>query len=420
MTYYPSKIEALRLVHESSFGADMSGSLGSYAYCPFREGSLALELNDPLESPMHVQQRVDGHPVRIHLPRNAKLSFDVNLETFTTKATSTVAATQSWLGLILETAMGGINLMTGTTVNDAAADQDDWDATVATTLRPGAAVGVATTAGLLEAREIKSKSGSNIVLKHYTTNSPSNGATVYGSATYFCNPRHTGAESQSIGAVVEGYTTTDKWILMGGHVTELTFTLAPGAVPVAKVVIEFADWAEADGSDAAADLDGAILDAATYTNVNTLVQADSEFCTATVATANSVTKLHVSSMEIVPAMQWVKVKTPGGLNNVKQFVRAHAAPVVSGTFTLPYEDQTWFDRRAADTALALWFQVGSTPSEGAIVFSAPKIQVTNVERVDVEGVSGLKVSWVGRLDTDTTAESSYEGLAESAFRIHML
>jgi hypothetical protein len=419
MTIYASKIEAVRIAHETTFGADLTGTLGSFAYVPFREGTLSLELSEPLESPMHSQQRVDGHPTRVHLPRTAKAVFECNVDTFTTKAVDTVAATKSWLGTLLETAMGGSHLMTGTTVNDAGADQDDWDGTVVTTLRPGAAVALPTgTGGTLELREIKSKSSSNIVLKHFTTNAPSNGATVRGTATYFTSSRTTGAEFKSLQLIAEGYTTTDKYVLLGGAVTALEMTLEPGKIPTMKVTVEFVNWEYADGAGVTVDLNGTVLGAATYTDAVTLVQADSLLCAATVGTPNSVVSLHASKIEFKPAMSFVKVRTPSGVNTVAQFVRTHAAPVLSGSFTLPYENQTWWDIRDADTIKALWYQIGSSPSVGACMISAPNVQIVDVKRVDVDGISCQQVDWVARLDSATTAESSYEGLAESAFRIH--
>lgn len=421
MTIFASKIEAGRIIHESSFGADMSGSLGSYSRVPFREGTSVLTLTEPTESPLHVQRRVDGHPTHVHLPRSAVWEFECNAETFTTKATSTVAPTQSWLGYILESYLGAKNLVTGTTINDAAPDVNDWDGSVVTTLSPGAAVGLPTgTGGTLEVREIKSKSGSNIVLKHDTSNAPSNGGTVYGCATYFANPRTDGSEFQSIGAVLEGYVTTDKWVCLGGAVTGCEPMFENGQVAKFKFTITFAAWYPADGVDVSADLDGAILDEGTYTDTNTLVVADSEFVVATVGSTASAIKPSVSSMTFSPAVTYQPVRTPGGTNNIAQFVRTHVSPVLTGSFVVPYEDQTWFDHRDADDALAIWLQIGTSPTDGALVISAPNCQITDVQRTDVDGIQCVTVSWVARHDTDTTAETGYEGLAQSAFRVHML
>ena len=421
MTIYASNIQRLRILHESSFGTDGSGTLGNYSEVPFREGSFELTLTEPGESPMHSQQRVDGHPTEIALPRMATAVFEVNAETFTTKATSTVAATKSWLGMLLQSWMGGVHLMTGTTVNDAGADVNDWDGTVVTTLRPGAAVGLPTgTGGVLEVREIASKSSSNIVLKYDTSSAPSNGGTVYGSATYFANPLTTGAEFQSLQAVVEGYVTTDKWVVLGGCVTACEPVMENGQVARFKFTVEFAAWYPADGVDVSADLNAATLSEATYINTNTLVQADSEFCIAEVGTSNSAIYPHASSISFAPAITYAKVRSPGGVNTVAQWVRTHVSPVLTGKFVVPYEDQTWYDYRDAETPLALWLQVGSAPTFGAMVMSAPNIQITDVQRVNVDGIQSVEVSWVARHDTDTTAESGYEGLAQSAFRIHML
>ncbi len=425
MTVYASKIEATRIAHELEFGVDMTApgegsGIEVFKWVPFREGTGKLTLTKTMESPLHVQQRVDGHPTRVALPKMAVYECEVNTETLTTKATNGVTIAQSWLGIILETWMGAKNLMAGTTVNDVAPDQDDFTATVATTLRPGSAIGLATGAGgILEVREIKSKSGSNIVLKHNLSEAPANASTVYGSATYFCNPLTTGDEFKSICGVHEGYTTTDKYVCRGGAVTAVEFTLENGQITKMKVTITYATWDYADGVAVYLDLDAATIGQATYTDHNTLVQADS-VCLIGETPGVGTTPLNVSSITITPAITFAKVMTPGGVGNVAQWVRTHVSPVCEVKVVHPYEDQSWFEFRDDSTPLAMLHQIGSAPTEGAFVFSLPNLQVIDVQRLDVDGIASQEVTMVARHDTDTTAESGYEGLAQSAFRIHML
>lgn len=422
MTIYASRIERLRGIQESSFNNDHSASMGSYFEVPFHEGSLTLELMRNVQTPLHAQQRIGGYPTGVLMPKAAKLSFACNLETFTTKATSTVAATSHWLAEMLEAALGGSHLMTGTAITTGATTTV-LPVSVATTLRPGAAVGVATGASsALEVREIESKSGSDITLKHATSNAAANAGTVWGSTTLFAHTRMTGADSISMQFAVEGQNVEDRWLVSGGALESLTITTPPSGIPSANFAWKFADWDQADGSATAGDLTGTAIGAASYTNNVTLVQADSEFRVVTVGTSSiSSTLLEASSITFTPNISWMPVVTSSGTNTIKQWVRVHAAPVVTGSFVVPYEDaQTWFTARDNKTAKNIWLQIGSTTANGAVVISVPNTQITNVQRADVTGVAGQTVSFQSLLDTDTTAESSYEALAESPLRLHFV
>lgn len=424
MTIYAAKIERLRVRQESSFGVDMTGLLPNSGWLdvPFREGTLKITPGNRLESPMHAQQRVDGHPEEKDIPATTVVEFECNLETFTSKATNAVSATQSWLGYFLKTWMGGMNLMTGTTVAAGSPTEVIFPATVYTTLLPGAAIGVARASdGVLEVREIQKLNVSNeTVLKHNLSEAPTVGATVLGSATYYCNPLTTGAEFESLQFVLDGYTPDDKWVCIGGGVTGCEITLENGQIAKLKFTVTFAVHYPADGVAVAADLVGDTLGSATYLDTNTLVVADSEFCTAEPGTPDSVERQAVSSMSFEPAITYAMVRTPGGTNTVLQFVRTHVSPVLVIKFTEPYEDRRWFDLRDSHDPVAQWYQIGSAPTEGAVVFSAPNCQVKDVQRVDVDGVQSQEVTLVARHDTDTEYDAADEGIATSAFRIHMI
>ncbi len=422
MTLYLDKLLRIRVLAESAFGTDGSGTMGSYLEVPFAEGTANITLDQPMQSPMHAQQRADGYPTEVLLPKSAKLDFECNLETFTTKATSTVAATKGWLGTLLESAIGASHLMTGT-LAATNATTTSIPVSVATTLRPGAAIGLNTgTGSALEVREIKSKSGSTLTLKLAATGAPSTGATVLGAATYYPNPYRTGATYIPIQFACEGHNTEDRWLLKGGALESLSITLAPGQIPKLKFAWMFADFDQADGAATSGDLVGPDLAQATYTNVVTLVQADSEFRVPTVGT-NTLTStlLQPSSIEFKPNMKFVAVRTPSGVNTVLQYVQVHEAPVLSGSFTIPYEaSQAWFDAQNNRTAKAIFYQIGSSTSNGAALLSAPNVQITRVQRANVDGVQCQVVEWKARLDSDTTAESGQEAIAAAAWRLHLI
>lgn len=419
MTLFASRIERLRGIQESSFAADMSGTMASFFEVPFNEGTLAMTLDRPPETPLHAQQRIGGYPVQVLLPKAATLSFTCNMETFSTKATSTVPATSHWLAEMLEAALGGSHLMTGTVITTGATTTV-LPVSVATTVRPGACVGLNTgTGNALEMREVESKSGSDITIKLATSNAADDAATVLGTTTIFAHTRMTGGDAISMQFAVEGQNTQDRWLLKGGALDSLTLALAPGQIPRMTFSWKFADWEQADGAATAGDLVGPVLGAATYANVNTIVQADSELRVQTVGTSTlTSTLIEASTIEFRPNIMWEAVRTPSGTNTILQYVRTHVAPVVTGSIVLPYEDaQTWFTARDDRTAKAVWYQIGSDTDEGGILLSAPNTRITSVAREDVSGVGGQRLEFDSHLDTDTTAESGFEALAESPFRI---
>ncbi len=186
----------------------------------------------------------------------------------------------------------------------------------------------------------------------------------------------------------------------------------------------FATWDYADGAAVAADLNGATLSAATYTNTETMVLADSYLNIGLIGTAALAYVPNASAISFTFAISFQKVMTPGGTMNIAQFVRVHISPLGELKFTIPYENQIWFDNRDGDEFVSVMLQIGSfisgSTNGGAMVFSWPNCQVVDVQRIDVDGVSGQEVTLVPRHDTDTTPESGYEGLGTSAFRIHMI
>lgn len=418
MTVYQSKVERLRFYKETAFGTDYSASYASFQEIPFNEGSATLTLTRPVETPLHAQQRVDGFPLGVLMPKSASLEFTCNLETAATKATSTVQATHTWLTRMLEIAFGAYQQSTGTTVSAG------WNTTtgavaVATSLHPGGAVGlVYSTGSVFEAREIKSKSGSTPVLKLAVSGAPATSATMYGCTTVYPSPRDTGY-SPSGQFLVEGWNVEDRFLLVGGTCT-VSFSFNPGEIPRVTFKWTFANWFHADGSETASDFTGPVLGASTYSDTNTLVVVDSEFRIQTVGTSTlSSTMIDASAITIESNVQHVPVKSPAGVQTIAGWVRTHSPPVARGSFTVPFEDSyQWFAARDNRTKKMLSYQIGTSISTGAVLFSIPSAQIVDCQRVDVNGVAGQKVDWVARLEEDVTAETNYEPIAEAAFRIH--
>ncbi len=429
MTFFQGKLGRLRGIKETTFGTDATtaGGISSFFEIPFVEGSDKLNLIKPYQTPGHAQQRIDGNPEWVAMPKSATLEFQVNLEAQTTKAASTVAATHSWLTRLLEIAFGAVVQGTGTTFVTG------WntvtgDGTTVTTLRPGAAIGWVNALGLLEARELKSKSGSALTTKLAFSGSPANTNVMYGSTTVYCNPRATGIAS-SLQLIYEGWNTEHRWALLGGWLESITIAMNPAGIPTATLRYAFANHLRANGAadgltGVTYDSTGDVLGASTYTDVNTLVVVDSEFRVPTVGT-NTLAGTLYHPNEITwefPGLVYEPVRTPSGVQTVLGAVRVHAAlgqGLCRGSFQLPYEDsQEWFTARDSKTAKALFYQIGTNIAVGACLVSCPRVQVIDVQAVPVGGVQNQLVSWTARLDSDVTAQSTFEGLAEAALRMH--
>lgn len=422
MTIQQQNIQRIRVYEEAngSFATDHSGTLGDFRECPFVEGSVNMVLETPQESPAHLQQRIDGKAENVLLPKRWNLDFTTNLETFTTKAGDGVTAAQSALGTILKCVMGGQRLGVGDTINDVSASTEGFDVANGSRWQEGSAIGLATgTGSTLEIREIQQVTSNTITLKHLLTSAPANLSTCWNAATYYMGSGN-GDDVTSLQFLVEGLELNDRFALWGGQLQSMSLDVGPGVIPKVTFSIAGVQWFYADGTNTSANLTTTALTASTYTNNKTLVVLDSEFRVMTVGTATLTnTLIHAPSINITPNIAYTQHRTPAGVQTVNTWIRLHQPPVVSGSFTLPYEDQTWFSARDNLTDKAVFYQIGTSTTDGGILIAAPTTQITNVQRVDIDGIAGQEVSWEARIDTDAGTSSPVE-LGRNAFRIHFI
>lgn len=417
MTTVVEHVKRARLYEEpnGSFAVDHTGTLGDFKEVPFVEGSLRLTLSKPTQSPMHLQQHIDGYPKEVFLPKEAKLDFAINIEGLTTRPTG--AAAQGGLGRLLKIILGTETLQTGTTINDAAATTTSFVVTSAAGLIKGGAIGLATGAGgALEIREIKNISTNTVTLKHALSNAPSNSSTVWAAATYTLGSGD-GDTATSAQMIVEGLEQDDRWLLIGGQIESLNMELTPGQIPKMTGTLKFANWLH--GGDTSASLIGSALGTSTYTHNHTHVIKDSEFRVLENGTTSiSNTLLQVPALSFAPNLSYVAHRTPAGTNTVYQWIRARTAPVISGQFSLTFDAETWWDRRDASAGYCVALQIGTSSSTGGVLITAPTVQVTDAQRIDLDGIAGQQVSWKGRLDEDITTATT--DAHKSAFRIHIM
>src|SRR5688500_1832643 len=194
-----------------SYLTDGTGTLGNYEDVPC-QGVAQVTLTRDENDPMIVQQFLDQHSEKVVGRRSWSLSFTCNLASTGTAAGSTVAAISDVLGTMLKAVMGGENLSTGTTVNDAGAAVTDYDLT-ATAGWVSGVVGGTTISGAVQWRPVKTLAGSNITHALATTAAPANGAVVYGSACY----SFTEDPDTSLQFIVQGAEGNDGWVLLGGQ-----------------------------------------------------------------------------------------------------------------------------------------------------------------------------------------------------------
>lgn len=415
MTKVVQNVSRMRIYAEpgGSFAVDHTGTLGDFLDCPFVEGSVQLQLLEPTESPGFAQQYIDAYPIEVHMPKRARLSFEIPL---TGLGLASGTRGESALSRLLFVAMGGQTLGSSTTVASTSTTTV-VNFTSASLFEPGDAVAFATGAGgKLEMREILSKATNAVTLKHALSNAPANGSTIYAAAANFLGT----SLNPSLQVIYEGLEQDDRWLLLGGQIASPPkFTLANGQIPRVGFEFEFAQWFYANGTNTVANLTSSALAAATYVYNNPVVIKDSEFRITTVGTQSiSNTLIDASSYEFTPALAYTPHLAPGGTNNIIQWIRTRTVPVITGSFTYPYEDQTFWTVKAADTRKAMFFQIGTSPTAstgGGVLISAPTIQITDVQRVDIDGVAGQQVSWKGTVDGATSGSNDYE---KSAFRIH--
>jgi hypothetical protein len=419
MTVHITNVQRARVYDEGNFATDgTTASIANFKDLPFIEGTMSVTLEEPMETPGHVQQHMDAQPLKVALPKRAKASFEINLAGLGLASGGPRA--QSALGLLLKVGLGCEVLSTGTAITTGASTTS-LPTSDASGLDKGAAIAVATgTGGRLEMREIKDVSTNTLTLKHATTNSAANSSTVYAAATYTAStPAGTGI-ADSLQLLIEGLEPQDRFLLLGGQVESVTFSFANGAIAKMTWNWKFANWL--DSTDTGGTITAALAHA-TYSNTVPVVIKDSELRIYTAGTTSiSGTEMNAAEYEITLNLSYTEHMAPGGTNNIVRYVRQRAVPFVSGAFTIPLEDLTWWDAKAAKTVYSFSLQLGSSPTAttgGGVLITAPAIQITDVQKADMNGISGVRVSWEGTIDSDITSPTANDDLHIAAFRIHL-
>jgi hypothetical protein len=428
MSIEVNNIGRLIVINESTFGAELSSSIvGSGKTIPAVEGSISMELTQESIDPKALTAYKDKKLENVLGLRRAKLSFQVPAIS-PGATTSGNPHTQNPLGFLLSYVMGGELLGEGhdTTWSNAFAYTAGGTA-ASHVLDEGGAVGVPITGGITW-RSIDAATGSTITLKHRVIpagTTPSNG-TNYGCSTYYL----TEDPSTSLQFAVFGAEADDRWLLVGGQLESMSISTEMGQIPMFNFTFQFANWYHGNDNatlpsslQVANDLTGTLA-AYSYTGNNYIVNTGGEFLFIATdqetPSSGTTYRLPISSDTYNCALTYTMVPSPSGTQGVSRFVRASVKPVMSGSFNIPYEDVKMFNYKHSATAeqrrIQLWRVIGGTAG-GTMIIDCGTVQVTNIQRVDDNGLAYQTVSWEARHD-EIAGTSAATGLGTSAFRIH--
>lgn len=399
---------------DGSYQVDRSGTPGDFLAMPYTEGSLEAQLaQEPLD-PQLGKMRLDGTDVTVHGPRSCSLSASVTLHSHGVDmiATATAPTVSTWAMLrALKAIMGGV-VATGT---EAASTLVVADATTTTAVEvttghgdrwvPGSVIGceVVSGSGLIEAREVISVAGDVVSVKQAFSSAPVTGSAVRGGVTLYMteDPR------TSLQALIEGRENTDGVILrglQGGYTLELPL----GGLGQVQLALQGASWARLGASSATIP---------SYPIFAPMALAPLEV-TCPVVGATTRVLVPQSEVTITPAIVYAPQRSGAATETIARMRRQPTRPLVSGTFTTPYEDDTWYTAHSARETRALFAQAGNVPGATCLI-SVPTIQVTEPPQMaeSGEGIAGQTVTWRARHDTAIggTGELGY-----SALRLHFL
>lgn len=409
-------VQRIRAFDEPTFGADSSGSSGSFVDLPIIEGTAAMvTTEDELDPGQLVQRRVQGRE-KVLGKRSATLSFQLNIAPTGTAAVNGVSSVTSPLGMVLKAVMGGEQLGEGSVaaagstaivVNVSTGDGAQW-------ANPGQAMGWTNAAGIVEWQEVESRSTDAITLKHGFSGVPQTSDVLYNAATYY----YTASPSQSLAFIVNGIGTEDTWLLTGGQCVggmTIAVDLTGGAIPRATFSMTFANWFTY--SEMASP---PTIGTATYTATNPIVGEAGLFELQTVAspTYSTAQAVYCSAITWEPQISFVPITAPNGTNTVVRWVATKPADgAIKGSWTEIYDNDGRWTQRDAKGDYCTKYTMG-VAGGSAVILSAPTVQLLNPQRVaDANALAAATIMWSGRMDEDVGSATS--DIAKSPFRIHL-
>jgi hypothetical protein len=409
MTIELHALRSLRCREETSFGVDMTSGgtvFTSFLYVPALEGTVNLTLNRAMEPVDTVQQYVDQIAEDIPGLLGWQLTFSVPFHATGVTAGSAQSSVTCAMGSLDKVIMGGESLSLGSNVVAS-----PTPTTSSFSVSPGggsrfvAGTAVAfqtATGGTYEIREVDARSTDAITLKNVLTQAPTTGMSAARSATYYLTEPATDPDTMQF--VVEGVELDDRFVLCGGS-GSFSIAIEYGKVPTKQYTFRGPYWL---------DYQGSAITSASYSNFNPVIVSGASMEVTTVGSTVDGLINPCFAVAFTPNISQIPLRTPGGVQTEFGMRRGRNKPVISGSFTLPYQDDSWMDARDASDNRAIFFTNGNQVGSMWMI-SAPTVQITDVQRVDWNGIAAQQVSWKGRHDADT---SGADELARSAFRLH--
>lgn len=389
-----------------SFAVDNYSSAGSFLAVPAM-GVPTWSPDMPLLDPQTLQQYIGGHVLQVHGPRSATLTVNVPLARHGILADTTtpsVDADQSCLIRMLKSGLGGYDgdNQGSTSAAGSTASVINVQAGHGSRFFAGGALAWENPTGQLEMREIESISTDAITLKHALSAGPANTDPIYNATTLYINEATpTSGQFRAIGKDAD-----DAWSIRGCQLSSIGLTTAMGQIPVVALTYTCAEWV---------NMGSGSLAGVTYANHIPISFNSGEFLYQTVGT---VTRNILGIREITwqPAVSWTPVRSPSGTNTIASFEMAHASPMMQGSFSPYYADQThhdaWVNRTKKHLALSI-----VDADDGGWLLTAPTTQLGPVTAPqDAEGLSAQIVPFRCLLDEDTGAQTT--ALLRSPFRWH--
>lgn len=404
-------VQRIEAYTESSFASDESSNLASFTPLPIQEGTASVTLTREMHDPMQLVQNQLDYREEVVGRKSCQIQFTMPLAPTGVAAGQGTPAVQGGLGLLLSTVMGGEDLGQGTTVSTGWGTAGGGNVSTATGIEKGAALGWVNANGKLEARPVANKSGSAITLKRRFSTAPATSNDLYASASYYM----TQDPDSSLSFAVRGYEDDHAWLLSGCQLESMSLNLPlDGSIPTIQFTFQGVDWSHETDTAAGSF---ASISAATYSNFDPIVGHAGDFLESDV-TALTGSTVHVSAVGFEPQIAYQAITSPSGTNGVYRWRLSRSAPVVQGSFTTFYEDDSWFTARDDRDDKLFLYQVGTTQGQ-TLLIEASTCQVTDAQMGEADsGILGVTVSWKGRLDAGVSSPSS--DLQRSPFRIHFL
>ncbi len=409
MAFEQMDIERLRMISETTFGADATGTIGNLF--DVRYDSAEANPSKEMLPEGRTVQRMFTRPLGILGKASCDLTvkgklYGRNATLVAADANPTVPAGS--LGKILKAIWGGWAGGKGTTITTGATTTS-FPVADATPFSAGRAVGL-TIGGLVEAMEIASIAGSTISGKMAVSGAPADGSVVRGCETFY----PTDDPTESLQFLIESNDRDDIWLLKGmqGSIAfEFPASIA-AAIPTWTLSLKGADYAHDD--DIATPQGGAALAASTYIDDDPVVFVKSWILFGDGGVTTRVV-LDSPQIQITTAFQYEPVPSVSGVNGIKRWRMVRKLPFAGCKITGYFGDESMWDKRDARTRMQLLVQVGYA-SKATWLFSLPNLQIVDVKRAPAAGFRGWEVTC--EADSDQYATDQTTELRGAPIRAH--